>query len=73
MLATLDCDRIADGTELVRSEYAEMPGLCLTEAQMARLFGFDAETLDEVLDVLLRARILRRTYEGSYVAFDSAR
>jgi hypothetical protein len=40
---------------------------------MARLFGFDAEMLDEVLDVLLRAQILRRTYDGSYVAFDSAR
>ena len=73
MLATLDCDRVADATELVRSEYAEMPGLCLTEAQMARLFGFDAETLEEVADVLLRAHILRRTDEGCYVAFNSAR
>ena len=73
MLATLDCDRIANGTELVRSEYAEMPGLSLTAAQMARLFGFDAVMLEEVLDGLLRAHILRRTYEGSYVAFNSAR
>ena len=73
MLATLDCDRIANGTELVRSEYAEMPGLSLTAAQMARLFGFDAVMLEEVLDVLLRAHILRLTYDGTYVAFDSAR
>ena len=73
MLGTLDCDRVADGTELVRSEYAEMPGLSLTEAQMARLFGFDTEALDAVLDVLLRARVLRRTCEGTYVAFNSAR
>ena len=72
MPGTLDCDRMADCTELVRSEYAEMPGLSLTEAQMARLFDFDAETLDEVLDVLLRANILRRTYDGTYVAFDSS-
>jgi len=73
MLGTLDCEHVADCTELVRSEYAEMPGLCLTEAQMARLFGFDAETLDEVVDVLLRSHILRRTSQGCYVAFDSAR
>jgi hypothetical protein len=73
MVGTLDCDRVADATELVRSEYAEMPGLSLTEAQMARLFGFDSETLDEVLDVLMRSHILRRTCEGSYVAFNSAR
>jgi hypothetical protein len=73
MLGAADCERVADGTELVRSEYAQMPGLSLTEAQMARLFGFDADTLDEVLDVLLRSHIVRRTYDGSYVAFDSAR
>jgi hypothetical protein len=73
MLGAVDCERVADGTELVRSEYAQMPGLSLTEAQMARLFGFDADTLDEVLDVLLRSHIVRRTYDGSYVAFDSAR
>ena len=73
MPGTLDCDRMADCTELVRSEYAEMPGLNLTEAQTARLFGFNAEMLDEVLDVLLRSRVLRRTEEGCYVAFDSAR
>jgi hypothetical protein len=29
MLGTLDCGRVAYGTELVRSEYADMPGLRL--------------------------------------------
>ena len=73
MICTIDCEHLANWTELVRTEYAEMPGLSLTAPQMARLFGFDPEVLDAVVDVLLRAHILRRTPEGSYVAFGSAR
>jgi hypothetical protein len=72
MVCTPDCDRLAGCTALVRSEYAEMPGLSLTEAQMTRLFGFDAAIVGVVVDSLLRARVLRRTPEGSYVAFGSA-
>jgi len=72
MPCMIDCDRLAHWTELVRSEYAEMPGLSLTDAQMARLFNFDLDVVEAVIDVLVRARVLRRTLEGSCVAFDSA-
>ena len=73
MVCMVDSDRLADWTALVRSEYAEMPGLSLTERQMARLFGFDPPTLEAVATALIQAHVLRRTPEGSYVAFGSAR
>jgi hypothetical protein len=72
MVCMIDGDRLADWTALVRSEYTEMPGLSLTAAQMARLFGFDPATLEAVVTTLVHAHVLRRTIEGSYVAFDSA-
>ena len=71
-MITLDCERVACCTERVRSEYADLPGLSLTGAQMARLFGFDIQVLDAVLERLLSTHILRRTADGSYVAFSSA-
>ena len=72
MVCMVESDRLADWTELVRSEYAEMPGLSLTEPQMARLFGFDPPTLEAVVTALIQAHVLRRTAEGSYVGFGSA-
>ncbi len=72
MVCMVDGDRLTDWTDLVRSEYADMPGLSLTDRQMARLFGFDARTLEAVLTALVLAHVLRRTAGGSYVAFDSA-
>jgi hypothetical protein len=50
--------------ERVRSEYAEMPGLCLTRAQAQRLWGLDSSTCDAVLTALVDAGYLRATARG---------
>lgn len=55
----------------IRAEYREMPGLSLTPAQMQRLWGFGPETCTALIDILVSARVLRRTAKGSYVAFDA--
>jgi hypothetical protein len=50
----------------VRGEYKEMPGLRLTAAQAARLFGMAADVAVNVLDELRRASILERSEEGLF-------
>jgi hypothetical protein len=42
----------------IRSEYIEMPGLVLTSAQAARLWGFSPRRAGELLAVLLDAGFL---------------
>lgn len=66
----LRCSRCAT---LVRSEYQEMPGLALTEAQVARLWRFDRALALGVLGQLQREGFLRRTVNGMYVRADLAR
>jgi hypothetical protein len=51
----------------VQSEYREMPGLKLTEAQARRLWNIDAPTCRLVLTTLLEQRFLKRTPGGTYV------
>jgi hypothetical protein len=51
----------------VQSEYHEMPGLMLTEAQAKRLWGMDAAMCRAVLATLLERGFLRRTMIGAYV------
>jgi hypothetical protein len=49
----------------VRSEFLEMPGLRLTHAQAARLWGLDASVCRDVIDVLVRSAFLRWTPAGT--------
>ena len=51
----------------VQSEYREMPGLTLTEAQARRLWDIDGGTCRLVLTTLLEQRFLKRTPSGTYV------
>jgi hypothetical protein len=44
-----------------RSEFLEMPGLQLTEAQAARLWSFDSELCNAVLSELVASQFLIRT------------
>jgi hypothetical protein len=44
----------------IRSEYLEMPGLCLTLKQAQRLGGLDEETCREVMQFLVDTKVLRR-------------
>jgi hypothetical protein len=51
----------------IESEYDEMPGLTLTEAQARRLWSLDQRSCRLALAVLLERRFLRRTATGLYV------
>ena len=50
----------------VKAEYAEMPGLCLTPAQAARLWNVDLPTATVALRSLGDAGYLRRRFDGAY-------
>jgi hypothetical protein len=50
----------------IRSEYLEMPGLCLTCAQAQRLFGLDPLTCSSLLASLTKDKFLCRRSNGSY-------
>jgi muconolactone delta-isomerase len=58
---------VADAIERVKADYIEMPGLSLTTGQMRRLWQFDAEICDAVVDVLVATEFLRRRRDSSYV------
>lgn len=51
----------------IQSEYFEMPGLILTEAQAQRLWAVDDRTCRIVLATLVERSFLRRTAAGAYV------
>ena len=51
---------------LIRSEYEEMPGLCLTRAQVQRLWLLEPVACETVLRALVDAGYLRLT-PGGYV------
>ena len=55
----------------VQSEYLEMPGLKLTEAQARRLWGLDGNTCRVVLATLLNRVFLRRAQNGAYMRVTS--
>jgi hypothetical protein len=51
----------------IRSEYLEMPGLRLTPAQAARLWGMDAERSRQLLESLAKGGFLFRNGQGAYL------
>jgi hypothetical protein len=53
--------------ERVRGEFNEMPGLQLTVAQAARLWGLDVAACTNVIDTLVETAFLRRTHNGKIV------
>ena len=54
-------------TSRVRSEFLEMPGLCVTMPQAARLWGIERPVCEQVIGALVDAAFLRRTKDGSVV------
>jgi hypothetical protein len=58
--------RVTDLVGLIRSECEEMPGLCLTRAQVQRLWLLEPAACDNVLRALVDAGYLRLT-PGGYV------
>jgi hypothetical protein len=61
-----------DLRSLIRAEYAEMPGLCLTLAQAARLWNVDRDTCLAMLESLTREGFLYRSRD-SYFRADGCR
>jgi len=53
--------------ERVRGEFNEMPGMQLTEAQAARLWGLEPTACHGVVELLVGAAFLRRTPNGRIV------
>ena len=65
-VTTVPAARVTDLVGLIRSEYEEMPGLCLTRAQVQRLWLLEPTACDNVLRALVEAGYLRLT-PGGYV------
>jgi hypothetical protein len=53
--------------ERVRGEFIEMPGLQLTMAQAARLWGLEITACRHIVDVLVESAFLRWTAGGKIV------
>lgn len=51
----------------IRGEYLEMPGLCVTAVQAARLWAIDRATCAAVLDMLVAEGFLQLSRRGTYV------
>ena len=56
----------------VRGEFNEMPGLRLTPAQAARLWGMERHTSERILDGLALAGFLLKNKEGAYLRASGA-
>ncbi|MGE3840731.1 MAG: hypothetical protein AB7I50_04025 [Vicinamibacterales bacterium] len=54
----------------VTKQYVEMPTLCLTVPQAARLFGMPCEMALRILNELASHGVLRRTSAGAWVRRD---
>ena len=62
--------QITDWLQLIRAEYLEIPGLCLTMPQVQRLWGLDPVTSEALLAALVDIKFLRRTRRDAYVRAD---
>jgi hypothetical protein len=62
----LDKADLGDLVQMVKAEYLEMPGLCLTLAQAQRLWTLDRATCVGVLGQLVKSGFLLRSEAGIY-------
>ena len=70
--SAMDEAAIQHRTQIVRGEYLDVPGLCLTRSQVQRLWGLDEAMCERVLVALMQAHFLRRTSEDRFVRDSSA-
>jgi hypothetical protein len=61
---------VTDWLQLIRAEYLEIPGLCLTKSQVQRLWGLDPIVSEALLAALVDSKFLRRTRLDAYVRAD---
>lgn len=51
----------------IRSEFCEMPGLCLTTAQASRQWSLDPQITAMALEMLVSGGSLERTADGRFI------
>jgi hypothetical protein len=61
---------IVEWLEIIRGEYTEIPGLCLTKKQAQRLWNLDSQTCEGLLEALVGRGFLRVTENGRYARVD---
>lgn len=59
-------EAFASALRRAEAEFLEMPGLQITEAQAARLWGADSDICRAVLSMLVEKRFLVRTPRSTY-------
>jgi hypothetical protein len=59
--------QVDEAVELMRMEFAELPGLRVTTWQAQRLWNLSDQLCDEALGSLIRAGFLTRAHDGSYM------
>ena len=64
-------EMLEDWVPLVRGEYLESPGLCLTKQQVQRLWCLDSVTCEALLAALVEVGFLRCTGQHAYVLAES--
>jgi hypothetical protein len=64
-------DNFCDWLHLVRSEFAEMPGLHLSKRQARRLWNLDQASADRIFDALEAAHFLKRMPGDVYTRSES--
>jgi len=52
---------------VIKAEYLEVPGLCLTRSQLERFWNLDTITAGTVIETLTNVQFLRCTQRGTYV------
>jgi hypothetical protein len=65
-ITTVPRSHVPELVALIRAEYDEMPGLCLTGVQAQRLWRLEPDICDHVLGAMVDAGFLRLT-SGGYV------
>lgn len=61
-----------DIVRLIKQEFLEMPGLCLTEPQARRLWTLDSVLCDRALAELVHDGFLLRSPSGKFVRVDTS-
>jgi hypothetical protein len=65
--AVQQCEEVHTILSRIRSEYVEMPGMCLTASQAGRLWHLDRDMCEFVLSELVETGFLKRSRSGQFL------
>jgi hypothetical protein len=63
-------ENVRHWVQLIKSEYAEMPGMHLSKRQAQRLWNLDEPSMDFILGALEAAKFLKRMPNDTYIRAD---